>query len=206
MKQNMKESTIAGNYTQKVTSNGFYWDLNDTPKLVDILFTSISDFLSINKSKNRPFALKFVDLKGTFLMASIISYVEASEEGMPGNWEYEFILKEENIPQDAEVALATDPQYQYAFFKTGELLYGMQALGNTKFFPLCIDVVLTILEWLDTNASDNKDEEVELVADGLFIATAKVDPTTTEIIKTISPDGKIKEIVKGDSALEIPNA
>jgi len=202
MTTNLKESTVLGNYTQKLSSSNIDWDIADTVKLYDILFSSIAEYIHVIKTKSVTKVLKFENIKGEFLIGAVISYVPNENPDLAGEWEFEFILDSNNIPENAEVVLSTDSGFRHVYFKIADLKYGMNPSNSDQaFYYFTTTLIETLLEWLEVNATENKNETVELIAENCFIAKAEIE--NDRVKKSITIDPTMKETIKGDADIEV---
>lgn len=197
MKKLLMETAIPVNFTQVYNNNGWDWDPSDTNKVYHIMFMSISDCLSLVKSKEIKKAVAIKDLRGNLLLAGVVSHVAGETENDPGNWNYIFTTDAEDI-KDAEVIDSSDTRFQKVFATTAHNLYSVGFDGGMVVQSTLEGAVNTLIQWLDVNASET--EEVEVVEEGYFLASVVVEKG--EKIISIIPDGAMKRLIKDDAALE----
>lgn len=197
MKKLLMETAIPVNFTQVFSNNGWDWDPSDTNKIYHIMTMAISDCLAVTKSKSVKKAVAIKDLKGNLLLAGIVSHVPGESESDPGNWNYVFTTDAEDL-KDVEVIDSSDTRFQKIFAITAHNLYCMVFHGGMFVQSTLETAVNTLLQWLDVNASET--EEVEVEEEGYFIASVVVEKG--EKIISIVPDGAMKRLIKDDAALE----
>lgn len=197
MKKLLMETAIPVNFTQVFNNNGWDWDPSDTNKIFHMMVMSISECLALTKSKDNKSAVAIKDLKGNLLLAGVVSYVPNENEDMPGNWNYVFTVDEEDI-KEANVIDSGDTKFQKVFATTAYNLYHLEFFGGIYIQTALEAAVNTLVQWLDVNASET--EEVEVEEQGYFLASVVVEGG--EKIISIVPDGAMKRIVKDDTALE----
>lgn len=197
MKKLLMETAIPVNFTQAFNNNGWDWDPSDTNKIFHMMVMSISDCLALTKSKDIKTAVAIKDLKGNLLLAGVVNYVPNENEDMPGNWNYVFTVDEEDI-KEANVIDSGDTRFQKVFARTAYDLYHIEFFGGIYIQTALETAVNTLMQWLDVNASET--EEIEVQEEGYFLASVVVEGG--EKVISIVPDGAMKRLVKDDSALE----
>lgn len=197
MKKLLMETAIPVNFTQVFNNNGWEWDPSDTNKIYHIMIMSISDCLAMVKTKTIKKAVAIKDLKGNLLLAGVVSHVPGESENDPGNWNYVLTTDIEDL-KDAEVIDCSDTRFQKVFSTTAHNLYSVSFHGGMYVQSALETAVNTLLQWLDVNASET--EEVEVEEEGYFLASVVVEKG--EKIISIVPDGAMKRLIKDDAALE----
>lgn len=197
MKTLLNETSIPVNFTQVMFEKGVDWNANDTNKMFDIVFFAISDTLGVIKNTEMKTAIAVKNLKGELLLGAVVTYHKNENEDMPGNWSYEFTFDMEDL-KDARVIDVTDAQFQRQFAAAALNLYSIKFTGATWAHFVIESCVTTLTKWLDVNAKE--DEEVEVEEPGYFLASVVVEKG--EKIISIVPDGAMKRLIKDDSAIE----
>lgn len=195
-----EQSSIPSQYSINLKDNyGILWVDSRTADLFRTLFTSIADVLKYNQSKDaKKIGMKLKDDKGTFKFGAILTFKKPEgDEEDSGNWYLAFTFDENDMTEltteidnhsDVFVRCAAEEANSicYGKFRSTEIMYQM--------FNCAID---TLLQFLDTNSSDENSFEVALR--GIFTAGAEV--VDGNRVYYIIPGEYIKQIVKNDSAL-----
>ena len=167
------------------------------PKIVNVLFTCTSTYLSAKKSKEHPVAFVFEEINKNFLLGAIVEYHAGKTAKDPGNWSYVWTFDKTDIPDTAQIFRLTDDEIK-PFFNQ----YSMQKYNYTvlleQFAQVYLFMVKMISKWLDDNASDSDIIGVE--EPGVFQARAAVEDGV--VVKSIEPAGEIKVLIKDDAAIE----
>lgn len=192
----LMESSIPSSYTQSLKGYGLDWDPTITDKIYDTIIFAMSDFLSMKKSKDVKMAVAIKDLKGNTKLAGIVAYHPNENADMPGNWSYELTFDDEDL-KDCNVFLASDNEFQRMLTYSAASLHGMRFTDPMHIQTMVIVAVNCLISWLDVNAKEN--EEVELEMPGYFLAAVGVE--NGEKVMSITPDGEMKKKIKDDAAL-----
>ena len=163
-------------------------------------FTAITDFLSKFKSKAKRTAVKLDDDKGNLIAAAIVSYTESDDPSIPGNWDYvwTFDKKDLEASDDSDIIVYSiaDNGVKQTIAKRAwddeNMTYNSEesiVVTNIRLFQL-------LFECLDQNAKEG--EPFEIVIDGYF--TTSVEVIDGEKIKSLTPDGAMKRLIKDDDA------
>lgn len=194
----LEQSTIPTNYVEEGKQHNFGFIADNVPYIYDVTIMGISDYLGIMKSKNTKQAVAVKDLKGNFILAGIVEYHKnESEEDMPGNWSYVYTVNEEDV-KDCNVTEYTAPEFQRFWAKVGYNLYGMEVQNPLDIQAIIMLAAKCLVDWLDVNAKDG--EKVSIERDGYFVASVAIEDG--EKVMSITPDGAMKTLVKGDADIE----
>jgi hypothetical protein len=156
---------------------------------------AISDYARAVKNKEKPIAVIIDDLKGNMLLAAIVRYHEG-EGDMPGNWSYEWSFDPEDIKDCIKFPVSESKSH--TFFIERAKSINMEYSELSYIYIGCDQFANTLINWLDTNAKE--EEEVELELSGYFKASVIVDGGKK--IMSFVPDGAIKRLIKDDAVLE----
>lgn len=192
----LMESSIPQNLADKLAPLGLEWPTVQTEPFAQVLFTAMSDFLGIAKSKENKVAL-IVNKQGNdeFLMAGIVSYFPGTTEEEAGNWDYRLTFDKEDI-KDCKILTADSVQFVNIMGTTAKRLINADLIA--MYIPsLIINTVEALIQWLDNNAKETEKESLELP--GYFIASVAVEEG--EKVMSITPDGAMKRLIKGDAAV-----
>lgn len=192
----LMESSIPQNLADKLAPLGLEWPTVQTEPFVQVLFTAMSDFLGIAKSKENKVAL-IVSKPGSdeFLMAGIVSYFPGTTEEEAGNWDYRLTFDKEDI-KDCKILTADSVQFINIMGTTAKRLVNADLMA--MYIPsLIINTVESLIQWLDNNAKETEKESLEVP--GYFIASVAVEEG--EKVTSITPDGAMKRLIKGDAAV-----
>ena len=170
-----------------------------TDKIADVAFTATAMVLNGSKSKEQPVALKFVREDGSMVAAGIAQYFENNDDpDQPGNWNLVFTFDENDIPDNCNIMLMTNPQL-HPFFRS---VSGDRYHFTFKTPATVIDLPTYFFEqlrkWLDENTKEG--EEISIECDGVFQARGAVEGG--EKVFSIEPAGEIKMLIKDDAAIE----
>ncbi len=195
---NFSETSIAAKFSQDIKNLGADLDPQYAHFPFDSLFMAVSDFLGLVKSKDVKTALVVSDLKGNFKFGAIVAYHANENEEIPGNWSFEFTLNEEDVPKDAKVYSHIDTQFLRVLATTAKDLHSFRFTSAELVPEIMVLTIDTLKSWLDLNATDGEEKVIEMP--GFFTASVAIE--NGEKIFSITPDGNLKRLVKGDSDLE----
>lgn len=198
---NFKESNIAQTYSTGLYANMSY-DVSQqhTEKVLDIMVSGLTSCLASIKSKSSPVAFVFRLTNGQFIAAAIIEYFPNDDDPkQPGNWNYSWTFKEDDVPKNAKVVTPYDGNIASFFRSTGHTKYGIGFEKNEYMGDMFTYLMDTIDHWLDTNALET--EEVTLVSTGIIQFRVAVKDGVK--IKSAEVDGEIKQLIKDDAAIEV---
>lgn len=196
-----EQTSIPSQYSINVKDNfGMVWPDAKTADLYRTMFTAIADTLKFNQSTDLArVGMIMKDTKGQFELGAILNYKKPEEgsEDDSGNFYLEFTFNAEDMENlDREIDNHSDVFARCAAQEACNICYGrfrstdmMHSMFNTA-----ID---TLVEFLDTNASEV--EEVEVSLRGIFTASVAIENGVK--VMSIVPGECIKQIIKNDSAL-----
>lgn len=195
---NYSESTVLDNVSIKLKSFGLISDATDIIRMTEVMIAATSDFLKMVKSKEKPVALVYNDLKGNLIVAAVVEYNEATEDDAQGNWNYYWTYNPERI-EGATQYLITDSQVHPIFNTRGYEMYKFK-FNSMSYIPhIGMSIMESIKECLDTNASES--EEFVLSHEGFFKASVTIEDG--EKVMSFLPDGAMKTLIKDDEATEV---
>lgn len=195
---NFNETTISAKFAQDIRNLDVELQPQYAHYLFDSLFMSVADFLGLVKSKDVKTALIISDLKGNFRFGAFIAYHPNENEDVPGNWSFEMSFDEEDIPKDAKVYTSTDTQFLRVLANTAKDLHSFRYSAPETVPEIMVLVIDTLKNWLDANAAEGEEKTIELP--GFFTAAVAIEKG--EKIFSVTPDGNIKRLAKGDADIE----
>ena len=171
-------------------------DASQTSKIVDVLFTAVSNCLSAMKLKEKPIAFVFEELNGVFVAGAVVKFHDGGDDA-GDNWSYVWTFNNDDIPEDAKVIKMTDiPAHQYFNAVSGEKYH--YVIKDFCIVDMYTKFLKVLSHWLEENVS--KDDTVSVIMDGVF--EARVDVDGEEVVKSLEPSGEIKTLIKNDAAIE----
>ena len=196
-----EQTSIPSQFSINLKDNyGMIWVDTRTADLFRVLFTSMTNVLKYNQSKDaKRIGMSLKDDKGHFKMGAILTFKkpeDATEEDS-GNWYLEFTLDQADMNDlsidvdnhsDIFVRCAAEAAQTicYGRFRSTEIMY--------EIFNTAVD---TLTAFLDANSTEA--EEVEISLRGIFTASVAVE--NGEKIMSVVPGEFIKQLVKNDAAL-----
>lgn len=193
-----EETDIPMNFTNKLNTKELAWEPTDTADFYKVVMFAISDFLKKKKQKGQEVGFEIRDINGVFKLGAIVGYEEPSEEDNAGNWTYAFTFSEDDMKQCTLKFDIGDAAFQYVFGQDAYEQQRMKFDSYQQVYGCLIDSAECLYEFLDQNASETT--EVELELEGYFIA--KVTIEDGEKVMSLTPDGAMKTLVKGDAVTE----
>lgn len=203
----LMETKIPEIYSRTLDDKAIIFGANYTDRMARICIEAVSKCLGDIKTVNEPVAFVFKSLNGNFIVAARVEYHPSEEDPddvTAGNWSYIWTYSEEDIKDVSPAKIITmDNQLATPYFitKAGNL-YGIQFRDIPTIAVLMTDFHEIVSNWLDDNAKEG--EKVELIADGVFKASAIVDGG--EIVKSFTPEGDAKVIAKENGDAKILNS
>ena len=192
---NFSESTIPQNYA--VSAKGATNSMVSNEEAVwftEAVIAGVSDFLCITKSKEKPIAIAFKDLKGNLIAAAIVSYNENEDKNNQDNWNYVWTFDEKDL-EGATIYESTQNQVLAMFAKRAVTMHQM-SLNHPETCATLVNLTIsTIADYLDQNAKD--DDKIVVEHKGFF--TASVGVEDGEVVKSFVPAGEMKVLIKDDS-------
>lgn len=171
------------------------WLEDLVPPMMRTIFQSIAEMLLSKRNKEAgKNAFKICDFKGNFIIAGILSYHQATEEGEKGNWNLELTA----YPDDIK-GMIVDDNFNSEYITT---IYNIfQANTNRKFkspdfmHQVVSEAILTLIEFVKSNVPrDGSVYSVE-IPDYVEVASAIEND---EIVISITPGAIIKQAIKDD--------
>ncbi len=194
----LNESTVVDNVSIKLKSFGLALDAQDIVRVAEVTVAATSDFLKMVKSKEKPVALVFNDLKGNLIVAAVVEYNEAVEDDAQGNWNYYWTFNADKL-EGATQYLITDTQIHPIFQTRGFEMYRFRFISDSYIPQIGVAIMESIKECLDTNASET--DEFVIEHEGFFKASVTVEDG--EKVMSFLPDGEMKTLIKDDAATEV---
>ena len=195
------KTSIPSNYSLNLFDNyNMMWVDTRTADIFRVFFTTVADVLKWHQDKTKSrIGFRMKDDKGNFVFGAILNYrkPEADEEDDSGNWYLEFTLDQNEM---------TDLEAEYDNFSEEFIICSNREADNiasARFEKpeymtiMYVCVIKTIVDFLDTNASETEEVEVELR--GVFRASVVVENGVK--VMSIVPGEFIKQIIKADSIL-----
>lgn len=199
MKFKFEETDIPMNYTNKLNAKELAWEPTDTADFYRLVLIAISDFLKRKKQKGQEVGFIVQDLNGNFKLGAKVGFEPPSDEDPAGNWEYSFTFKEEDMKSCNITYDIGDAGFQHLFIKDAYQEHRMRFDNYQLVYGGILDSVECLFEFLDQNASETA--EVELDLSTAFIAKVTVEDGVK--IMSLTPSGEMKTLVKGDASTEI---
>lgn len=167
-------------------------------KMLDILFTGVSNILAATKSKDHPVAFIFSKEDKSFIAAGIVQYFDAEDNNDIGNWSINWTFDEADIPENALRLTLADPQTHSYFVAVAGSKYGILYKTDAALCVCLTYALVQLKKWLDENAKEGS--EVELEMDGFFKARVAVENGVK--VFALAVEGEVKNIIKDDAAIE----
>lgn len=197
---NFRDTAIASNYS-KVLYDEVNYTLGEVHavKLLDTVVHGTAEFLSKNRDKETPVAVKFINYRNDeFCMACVLRYFEGKGKD-PGNWNVTWVFDEKDIPENTRVVTckgdASLDQY-YKAYAGSKYKFGYKFVDSI--IILNNEIMYQLRKWLDENASEKEVITVELED----VLIAKVAVEGGEKVFSIELDGEVKNLIKDDAAIE----
>lgn len=192
----LMESSIPQNLADKLAPLALQWPTIQTEPFFQVMVTAMSEFLGIAKSKENKVAL-LISKPGNeeFLMAGIVSYFPGESEEEAGNWDYRLTFDKEDI-KECKILTADSVQFINVMVTTANRLINADLMA-VYITQLIVNSVESLIQWLDNNAKETEKESLELP--GYFIASVAIEEG--EKVMSITPDGAMKRLIKGDAAV-----
>lgn len=194
MKIQFNESSIPQNFSQLVftrTQHPMKVDPIHVYKVYEIMLHATSDFLASQLDNFDKVAVSFEGDKGFNFAALVTKHKE--EDAETGNNSYVFTTDQADL-EGAQVFKLKDPAFQQM---SSAVAHSKHAMVFKQLFYIEIlfsTAAYVLLDWLDTNASENEVQEIELP--GYFLA--KVGVENKEKMFEILPIGEMKTKIKTD--------
>ncbi len=167
-------------------------------KMLDVLFTGVSNILAATKTKEHPVAFAFRKEDKSFIAAGMVQYFDAEDKNNPGNWSIVWTFDEADIPENALKMDLSDPQTHSYFIAVAGEKYGIQYKTDAALCVCLTYALIQLKKWLDENAKEGS--EVELEMDGYFKARVAVENGVK--VFALGIEAEVKNIIKDDAAIE----
>lgn len=194
----LEETSIPMNFTTKLNAKEFNWEPTDTADFFKVIMFAISDFLKRKKTKGQDVGFAIRDLDGKFKLGAVVGYEEPSMDDTAGNWIYSFTFNEDDMKECQTTYDIGDSAFQYLFVLDAYQEQRMKLDNYQQIYGTIIDAAECIYEFLDQNASESSDVELEL--EGFFVAKVVVKDGVKHM--SLTPSGAMKTLVKGDASTE----
>lgn len=175
---------------------------NHTDKLATVIFCAVSKCLGDIKSEREPVAFSFVDLVGETLACAVVKFNPNEDTNEAGNWQYIWSFDKADIPENARVISISDPMAHTYFISYAGSKYKMSFENPaTNIINLSNYFFKTMKKYLEEN--QNTAEVVSVELEEIFSAKVQYDTDDNKFYLAIVPGGAAKELVKGDSKIEV---
>jgi len=193
-----EETDIPMNFTNKLNAKELVWEPTDSADFFKVLLISISDFLKRKKQKGQEVGFSIQDLDGKFKLGAKVGYEEPSPDETTGNWEYSFTFVEEDMKSCNIIYDIGDAGFQHLFIQDAYQEQRMRFDNYQQVYGGILDAAECLFEFLDQNASETA--EVELELEGYFVAGVTIKDGEKDM--SLTPSGAMKTLVKGDGSTE----
>ena len=198
---NLEECSIPGSCTANLKNDtGIMYQDFQIMDLFRVLFSAITQTLNSSRTKTEDrvgFALR--DKEGNFKVGMSTYFIkpEDSDEEDSGNWYLEGTFDEADL-EGCNIVIGnnSDLFVQCMARQVADIMYGKFQNLDVMNLSL-IYIVNTLIDFLDTNASDT--EEVEVDLKGVFKASVAVEDGIK--IMSLVPGEIIKQAIKKDAIL-----
>lgn len=179
---------------------GFDVSWEHANKILDTLFTGVTECLADIKSKEFPNVFKFTEPNGEFIAAAVVEYVPNEDTSKPGNWSYSWTFYEEDLPGEGSREInAYDPQFLSYFSVYGHTKWKMIFEQSSYAGDMFRYMLSVIKKWLNDNASEAEENGVKLEG----VVQFRVAVEDGKKVLAIEPEGEIKQLIKDDAAIEV---
>lgn len=202
------ETELHQAFIVNANASGFTFGDDDRPeRVIKSFFISTAAFLSNAKVAkiDQAVALILTDVAGTFKFGAVVEYHENAENpDEPGNWSLTFTFNEEDIEElekskSVKKLLYSSTEFKALFSKIAYDVASIEFQHDSYLYDACLMVVDTITQVLERESAITGKADVEF--DGCFVASVAVEDDG--LVFGIVPDGKLKEIIKDDSSLDV---
>lgn len=166
--------------------------------IADILFNGSASLLANCKSMEKPTALVFTKIDGSFIAASVVEYFKNEDKDNPGNWSLIWTFDEKDIPKDALKIDFTDPQATPYYIGIASHKHCIRFESTASLVNCLLGFIYQLRKYLDVNAKEGSENSIEL--EGVFQARSTVEDK--EKVFALEVDGEIKNLIKDDAAIE----
>lgn len=193
----LAESTMIENFIVEAKALGTLLEPTDVLRVIETEVAGAIDFLSLVKTKDKPVALTYDNVKGEMVMATIVEYNDNADGEGQGNWNVYSTFDPKDL-EGKQCYSVSSNQVHTVIAKRGYELCRIRFATPNLITDYGVLFATLIREFLETNAKD--DSEVTLEHEGYFLASAAVEDGVVE--KTLLPDGAMKKLIKDDAATE----
>lgn len=200
---NFLDSKIPQNVSMAMAKNNSSLASQHVEKVLRVLMTGASNMLGEMKSLDTPKAIAFRKPDGSFIAGAKVEYNKNPDDPdnpASGNWSYIWTFKEQDLNgaviTDVNTNILTFDYFRRAADKLFRMKFSDDGVG-IMMFNLILD---GISQWLDENAVDG--DERSLVSTGVMEAACAVENGV--VTKSLTPQGEIKELIKGDDTYQNP--
>lgn len=206
--KNINDTQMSQAFIINASSQGYEFNAGDDDmpeRIMNSFIAATSVYLGKVKrtNPNEAVALVLTDVAGNFKFAGIVEYHENENKDEPGNWSYVLTFNEQDIVNIEKKKvinkhLYSDTQFKTVFDKVAHDIGGIAFQHESYMYTACLILVDTILQVLDKEAVAGEVVDIENVG----YCTFSVEVDGDEKIFAITPSGKMKELIKGDTDLE----
>lgn len=167
-------------------------------KILRILMTGASNMLGDMKSLDVPKAIVFRKPDGTFIAGAKVEFHRNPDDPdnlASGNWSYIWTFYESDLEGASITEVSTNMLTFNYFSAAADKLYRIKFTDDGVGLLMFNLILEQISHWLDENASDG--DVQTLVSPGVMEAACETKNGT--IVKSLTPDGDIKVLIKGDN-------
>ena len=193
----LAESTMIENFIVEAKALGTLLEPTDVLRVIETEVAGTTDFLSLVKTKDKPVALTYDNVKGEMVMAAVVEYNENADGEGKGNWNFYFTFDPKDL-EGKQCYSISSTQVHTVIAKRGYELCRMKFATPNLITDYAIVFATLIREFLETNAKEGPAFTVE--HEGYFLASAAVEDGVVE--KSLLPDGAMKKLIKDDAATE----
>lgn len=206
--KNARETEMRQAFVVNADTAGFSFGDDDRPeRVIKAFFITTAVFLSKAKIAkiDQAVALILTDVAGVFKFGAVVEYHENQDNpDEPGNWSLTFTFYEDDIADIEKAKAVQKLLYSSTEFNTlfNKIAYDVVSINfehSSYLYDACLLVVETVRQVMEREA--RTDGQVDVEFDECFIASVAVEGDVPVI--GIVPDGKLKEIIKDDSALDV---
>lgn len=202
-----EETQTAQAFIVNANAKGFTFRDDDMPeRIYKAVIAAVSTYLGKVKVANPEQAVSLVltDINGSFKFAGIVEYHEnENNKDEPGNWSYVLTFNEEDLEsvskkRDLKKYLFGDDAFKNILDTVAYDVASIQFEHSRYMYDACLIAVDTLIGVLDKEAKEN--EVVDIEMPGYFVASVAVESGVK--VFSITPEGAMKELIKGDIDLD----
>lgn len=200
---NFSDSKIPQNVSMELAKNNSTLAAQHVEKVLRVLMTGASNMLGEMKSLDTPKAVAFRKPDGSFIAGAKVAYNKNPDDPdnpASGNWSYIWTFNEDELNGAVITDVNTNILTFDYFRRAADKLFRMKFTDDGVGIMMFNLILEGISQWLSENAVDN--EERSLVSNGVMEAACKVENGV--VSKALTPQGEIKELIKGDNEYQNP--